>query len=239
MAGNLLGSSNGANKAYKFNGFSSSTLASFTATGNFATTEDASGNAIYTSDVNTSAKNVKKGTGFTATVQSSFNADATADVYDMTFDASGNLVTASSSVGKIKKFTGFTSTVSDSFIWTYAVTNTVRGVCFTTQSKVDLYLGSGGTPEIALTSGFSSTIQSSTTGWVAAGATGLAEDGTLLYTNDRDNAKFLSHVGNTTTVNSSTAYPSGMTAAQGMDWEFPAAAASTRDARGLTLLGVG
>lgn len=106
---------NGKLLKYANNTFSSTIIASVSVANDGGIVWD--GTNIYWS-VGTSTPSVKKGTGFTSVVQSSFNAPAIGTrMYDADFDGTNMLILGINS-NKAYRMTGFTSTVGASFATT-------------------------------------------------------------------------------------------------------------------------
>lgn len=209
------------NKIYKRTGFSSTIDASVTSTGTFCCSWDGT-NICFTGDVNVSARSVKKGTGFTTTVASSFNFPTANDCYAQTYDASGNIMLVGGTT-KVYKMTGFSSTINASIS---LAGETLRGVAEDSSANLITGATTSGT-KVRKHSGFSATISTSVSGYPDQGATGITMDGSdnlIGGTNVTD--RYRQYTGLSTTVSSSFAYPTGQTSMQGTDYIVGAAAPS-------------
>jgi hypothetical protein len=217
---------------YRFTGFTSTVAASFAKT-------DAEGVAWDGTDVyfGEEAQKVMKGTGFSATVQSSFNLPLADSVYgiDLTANTAGDLISVQNS-DKAYRLTGFSSTISASFTIASAV---FRGIAWDGSNAIVYNIV---TDKVTLQSGFTSSVTSSFT--LAGGnSRDVTWDGTNVYTALAGTpAKFRQHSGFSVTVSTSFSAPAGYNNPLGIKWDgFPASGGggTTRDARKLTLLGVG
>lgn len=135
--------------------------------------------------VNIGDHTVYKHDGFSTTILDSFSGGAGGNVYAMTWDDSGNIITGQGgSVDKFFQYSGFSSTVSDSFSTT-GFSTFVGGACW---YGGDLYCGSMVSDEVFKLDGFSSTVLSSfsTSGYSAVDPTGITTDGTDWYTSHLD-----------------------------------------------------
>lgn len=218
MAGNLITADYQNNKVRQHSGFTTTISQSFSKTGVYWAYYDAvAGTVYFSADVNVSARSVKKGTGFTGTVSASFTAPQVEDVYDVDFDASGNIMLGQNKT-KVTRQSGFSATVLDSF--TMAVS--IRGICWdgtnvmVTQPATKAFKNSG----------FSSTVSSSFT--TNAPNQGQSWDGTNFIANRSTTAKYRRHSGFSSTISSSIAYETGKTAPTGLDWDgYPEAPAAS------------
>lgn len=220
MAGNLITADYQNNKVRQHSGFTTTISQSFAKTGAYWAYYDAVNNTVYFSaDVNVSARSVKKGTGFTGTVASSFNGPAVEDVYDIDFDESGNVLLVQNAA-KCYKMSGFSSTVSTSY--TIATATNLRGVTYDGTNAINQ---NSGTLKMYKLTGFTSTVSSSFT--TNAGNNGVTWDGTNLYSSNTAGTRYKLHSGFSSTITSSCAWETGKTASTGMDWDgYPAAPAS-------------
>jgi len=229
MANYLLAVDN-VTKAWQFLGFSSTVNASFA-------NAEIKGIAWLEPDVyygSTTGPSYKKGTGFSATVQSSFSYASAAD--GMAFDSSGNLSISVFGDANMKRFSGFSSTITASF----SIGTAPRGI---TSDGTNAYTGSDvvdGPNKYRKQSGFTSTVTSS----FVAGANvsrDCAWDGTNFIGsgNNAGTGLLKLYTGFTSTVSSS--FTKAVTSDLiGIDWQIGAEGGGTvRDARKLTLLGVG
>lgn len=148
--------SGGTLKIFQNSGFSSSILQSITpGSTHYGVAMDNNGNIMF-SDANPATK-ILRGTGFSATVTSSFSVSFGNIVYDMHWMYNGiNDLMISDATSKVRRYTGFSSTVGAS----YTFGENVRGV---SADATTYYFALIGTPKAIHTTGFNTTVGSSFT----------------------------------------------------------------------------
>lgn len=222
MAGNLAQNivrSGGTLKIVRYSGFSSSILGSITpGATHYGVAIDQNGNYMF-SDANPATK-IQRGTGFSATVTSSFSVSFGNLVYDMNWIYGGvNDLLVCDATAKIRRYTGFSSTVGSSF----SFAENLRGVG--TDNSV-VYAALITTPKAVKTTGFNSTVASSFTQatnhlvcccWDGSNYVSQADDGTAT-----DHLRQFTGFSSTIQASFTTADYSNSI---GLTWEFPGASA--------------
>lgn len=235
MAGNELNNNNasGVFKAEQHSGFSSTILSSFSVPDMGGIAWDGT-DVIWGGGTVGASNSIKKGTGFTGTIQASFNGPSATDrTYDLDYAGSNVLIAINTT--KIYQMSGFSSTVSSSITVTGAA---YRGVSWDGTNL--LAADPAHSPEIKKFSGFSTTVTSSFTQSNPRGVAWNTDTSGIITTQvDAGGAKHRLRSGFSSTVDSSWTNAT-LGSSLGIGWQAAAApAAETRDARKLLLLGVG